>query len=371
MRWRLLRAFNPTLFFIPIILTAVGIVVIYSITYTGVTNLLLQQLTFSLIGIFLLLFFTFFDYRNLRALGPILFVAGLLLLGLVALPRFFPGLSDSSFFITSFGATRWINLGLFQLQPSEVEKLVLLIAAAALLSQEKQRSMHELVLIFLIMVIPIALVLTQPDLGTAVILAIGAGAIVLAAGFSRILMAGCGFLLVALSPLVWSVLRDYQKERLVTFLNPGSDPLGAGYNVLQSQIAIGSGGIFGRGLGFGSQSQLNFLPVAHTDFIFAGFAEATGFIGSFILIGVIALLLSQVLAVAKVAHDRFGMLLALGIGVTLFAQFFINIGMNLGLVPVTGIPLPFLSYGGTSLLVNMIALGILQSIYIRRKKITF
>jgi len=174
-------------------------------------------------------------------------------------------------------------------------------------------------------------------------------------------------ILAALSPLGWHFLQDYQKDRVVAFINPAADPQGAGYNVSQSKIAIGSGGLWGRGLGKGSQSQLNFLPVAHTDFIFAGAAEATGFFGSFFLLGLLAFLMVRVATVAKMARDDFGMYLSVGIGTVFLFQSLVNIGMNMGIMPVTGIPLPFVSHGGSSMLSNFAGIGILQSIYMRHK----
>ena len=177
--------------------------------------------------------------------------------------------------------------------------------------------------------------------------------------------------LIALSPVAWHFLKPYQKNRIEAFINPTIDPHGAGYNVSQSKIAVGSGGLWGTGLGKGSQSQLNFLPVAHTDFIFAGTAEATGFVGSLILFSLLFFLILRVINVAQTAKDDFGMYLGIGFGVMLLFQILVNIGMNIGIMPVTGIPLPFVSYGGSAMLSNMAAIGILQSIYARHKKINF
>ncbi len=177
--------------------------------------------------------------------------------------------------------------------------------------------------------------------------------------------------LLALSPLAWHFLKPYQKNRIEAFINPSIDPHGAGYNVSQSKIAIGSGGIFGTGLGKGSQSQLNFLPVAHTDFIFAGTAESTGFIGSIFLFTLLLILMIRVVNVAGLAKDDFGMYLGIGFGAMFLFQILVNIGMNMGIMPVTGIPLPFVSYGGSAMLTNMAAIGLLQSVYARHKKINF
>jgi rod shape determining protein RodA len=173
------------------------------------------------------------------------------------------------------------------------------------------------------------------------------------------------------APIVWHQLKPYQKQRIEIFLHPERDPNRTGYNVRQAEIAVGSGGLFGRGLGRGSQSQLNFLPVAHTDFIFSGYAEATGFVGSVFLLIIFGALLWRIIRIAETTTDSFGRLLAVGITAMLAVQIVVNIGMNIRLLPVTGIPLPFISYGGTSLFVNMAALGIVQSVIIRHNKMNF
>jgi len=215
------------------------------------------------------------------------------------------------------------------------------------------------------------LVLVQPDFGTAIVLIIAIISILFASQLKKIyLFAGTALVLLS-TPLLWNFLKDYQKQRIYTFLNPSSNLYGSGYNVLQSIIAVGSGGLTGKGLGQGSQSQLNFIPAARTDFIFAGWAEATGFLGSFLLIILFAILIWRIINVARVSKDNFGYYFSIGaVGILLF-QVLVNIGMNLGLMPVTGIPLPFVSFGGTAMVMNFAGIGILQSIYIRHKKINF
>jgi rod shape determining protein RodA len=177
--------------------------------------------------------------------------------------------------------------------------------------------------------------------------------------------------LLILAPIGWHFLKTYQKERIITFINPSSDPYGSGYNVTQAKITVGSGGLLGQGIGKGTQIQLNFLPVAHTDFIFASTAEALGFIGSTILLILFGFLVIRIFSLAHKAKDSFGFYLAIGWGFVLLFQVFVNVGMNLGIMPVTGIPLPFVSSGGSSMFTNMAAIGIMQSIYLRHRRISF
>jgi rod shape determining protein RodA len=234
----------------------------------------------------------------------------------------------------------------------------------------RMRWWHLLVYL-VILALPIMLIIEQPDLGTAVVVTFCALIILLMSRFPWWLWLLLLSLAFISTPLVWHQLKPYQKQRIETFLHPERDPNRTGYNVRQAEIAVGSGGMFGRGLGRGSQSQLNFLPVAHTDFIFSGYAEATGYIGSLFLLAVFGCLLWRSISIAEISGDQFGRLLAVGITAMFAVQILVNIGMNIRLLPVTGIPLPFISYGGTSLFINMIALGLLESIVLRHKKINF
>jgi rod shape determining protein RodA len=274
---------------------------------------------------------------------------------------------------SALGATRWINLGFFQFQPSEFAKIILIIVLAKYFSDHyDQMDRPRYLLISLgYALVPIALVLTQPDLGTALVL--GVIWLVMAV-VSRVRLVHLGAMVLAglaAIPLVVPHLKPYQRARIETFLNPTADPLHSGYNVVQSTIAVGSGQVFGRGLAAGSQSQLNFLPSQHTDFIFAVLGEKMGFIGGMLVILLFTALLLRAIVIAARASDRFGLLLATGVTAMLLFHVFVNIGMNIGLLPVTGIPLPFISYGGTSLLVSMLALGLLESVAVRRRKIQF
>lgn len=365
-RWQMV---DWSLYVVPLILLTLGIATIYTVSFINRgSELARDQAVFAGIGVVLMVMLTFLDYRILKSLVLPIYFVGLILLAILVVPP----LDHSTLVVTSFGATRWINLGFFQLQPSEFFKIVLILTLASYLSDKRanMKWWHVLGAIFMT-VVPVLLILKQPDLGTAIVLLVIMLAMLIVASLPKLYyyLFGAGALIS--TPLVWFLLKEYQRQRLVTFFDPGKDPLGAGYNVLQSLIAVGSGGLSGRGFGQGSQSQLNFLPVAHTDFIFAGFAEATGFVGAFVLIALYLLLFMRTVVIAKVAKDDFGMFLAMGVGAMLLFQVFVNIGMNIAIMPVTGIPLPFMSSGGTALIVIFMLLGILQSIYIRHKKITF
>jgi rod shape determining protein RodA len=352
--------FDWSLFVIPLVLVSVGIATIFSISLPGERNLALPQAIFAVIGVVSMLLLTFLDYRALKPLAPYLYGGTLLLLVLVL----FVG-------SVQFGAQRWIDIGIFQIQPSELMKPILVIFLAKLLADKSDVSWQRLIFILALTGIPILLVMRQPDAGSAILLGLALLPILFLSNLRRDQWSALIFMFLVSVPLFWGVLAPYQKQRLLTFINPRSDPFGAGYNVLQAQIAVGAGGLFGRGFGQGSQSTLQFLPVPHTDFIFAGVAEATGFVGSMVLILLFAFLIYRVIKLVWLSQDRFGSMLAAGLGSLLLFSVFINIGMNLGLAPVTGIPLPFVSYGGSALITNFAILGILQSIYLRHKKIRF
>lgn len=357
-----LRIFDWSIVVVPLLLLLLGIVVIYTVTFPTVQFALARsQIIYAIIGLLVAAALTVVDYRTWRSLAPIAYLAGVVLLIFVI----FLGSRQ-------FGASRWIDLGFFHLQPSEIFKLILIIVLARLLSGWSGTiTFGRLITLLIIAAVPTVLVFVQPDLGTAsVLLAITLGLLVVARLPWRWWLA-MGLIGAILLPVGYLHLQDYQKSRLLTFMNPESDPSGQGYNIRQAAIAIGSGGLTGQGLGQGSQSQLNFLPVAHTDFIFSGLAEATGLLGSTILLVLYVILFARSFKVAELAKDEFGMYLAAGIGIMLGFQVLVNVGMNIGLLPVTGIPLPFVSFGGTSLLVSMASVGILQSIYARHKKISF
>jgi rod shape determining protein RodA len=349
-----------SLYILPIILSVMGIAIIFSITYGTTVSLAISQGVYLILGIAIAIGLTILDYRTLKGLYLILYIIGIALLVTVL----FIGTK-------TYGASRWINLYVFQLQPSEIFKLIILITLSKLFADWENFDLKKILLSIILVLIPVFLIFKQPDLGTATVIIVGFLTILFLSPIRKIYLIIGLAVILAFSPLAWHFLKPYQKSRITAFLNPTTDPHGAGYNVAQAKIAVGSGGLMGQGLGEGSQSQLNFLPVAHTDFIFAGTAEAIGFVGSTFLIIVFILMVIRVFNVAIIAKDNFGMYLASGIGMMFLFQALVNIGMNLGIMPVTGIPLPFVSSGGSSMFTSFAAIGILQSIYRHHRKITF
>src|SRR6266702_5942107 len=265
------------------------------------------------------------------------------------------------------GAQRWIDLGFMQLQPSEFMKIALVLALARYfhsLSSETTGQLSRLIIPALMVGVPAALVLKQPDLGTAMMLC-ASGAVLFYLGGVRLWMLAVGTLATAAAaPLAWSLLRDYQKTRLTTFLDPDRDPLGAGYHILQSKIALGSGGVYGKGFLLGTQSHLSFLPEKQTDFIFTMLAEELGLVGGLTLLALYLLVIFYAFAIALRSRSQFGRLLGLGIAVTFFLYAFINIAMVMGLIPVVGVPLPLISYGGTAMITMMIGFGLIMAVHI-------
>ena len=267
------------------------------------------------------------------------------------------------------GAQRWLDLGYFGLQPSELMKIALVLALARYFhgrSIEDVRRMSQLVVPLFLIAVPAALVLRQPDLGTALMLIIAGAVIFFAAGvriWKFLIVGGCG---IAAAPIAWQFLRDYQKQRVLTFLNPENAPLGSGYHIIQSKIAFGSGGIFGKGFLQGTQSHLNFLPEMQTDFIFTMLAEEFGLVGGLALLGLYMVILVYCLAISVRCRTQFGRLVGIGITATFFLYVFINMAMVMGLVPVVGVPLPLISYGGTAMLTLLFGFGLLMGVWIHR-----
>lgn len=288
------------------------------------------------------------DARILRALAPWFYILSLALLLLTLV-----------FGVVTRGSVRWIDLGFITVQASELAKPLLAVFFAFLVSQKGDK---RFVFAFLAFFPAVFLVLIQPDLGSTIVIFAGfLGALFIAGIPFRYLLA-MGFLLVFSSPLLWGFLASYQKDRIISFLAPGADPLGAGYNSIQAMIAVGSGGFSGRGLGQGTQSQLAFLPERHTDFVFASLSEELGFLGAFLIILAFLFLFWRLAQILKNTNDAFSKALIGGVFATIFAQSAINIGMNLGLLPITGIPLPFVSSGGSSLVSMAAVLGISSSL---------
>ncbi len=319
-----------------------------------------SQLQWGAMGLGCMVFCMIFDYRHLRGLALPLFIASLAMLALVPVAG-----------KTVNGATRWLALGSFNVQPSELAKISVLIMAAKLLSRGKEPlGWQDLGLTLGMAILPVAMIIVQPDLGTALNILLLVGGMILYRGVrASILKSGLAFMLA--SPLilwkcVWPRLHDYQKLRVLTFLDPFNDPKGAGYHIIQAQIAIGSGQIWGKGFLQGTQSKLRFLPEKHTDFAIAVFGEEWGFVGCVALVCLFCLFLLSIFTTARDAKDRFGSMLAAGVFFYFFWQILINIGMVIGLMPVVGIPLPFISYGGSATLVNFCLLGLVLNISMRR-----
>ncbi len=271
--------------------------------------------------------------------------------------------------LAGMGAQRWVDLGLVTIQPSELMKLAIVLALARYFhsgSVEDIRRPLFLVVPLFMVVVPSALVLRQPDLGTALMLTIGGAVIFFLAGVRLLQFGLVGLLGLVSAPVIWQFLHGYQKKRVLNFLNPESDPLGAGYHIIQSKIALGSGGIFGKGFLLGTQSHLNFLPEKQTDFIFTMLAEEFGLIGGLGLLGLYVLLLIYGFAISLRCRNQFGRLLGMGVTTIFFLYVFINIAMVMGLLPVVGVPLPLISYGGTAMVTLLFGFGLLMCVYIHR-----
>ena len=305
----------------------------------------------------------YFDYRKLYRFVPILYGINAILLLVVK----FAGTS-------ALGAQRWIQLGPFTLQPSEFAKIIMIICLARLMAHDRSgfQTWKSLLPVAGMMALPTLLIFIQPDLGTSLVFAAITFGMLYISGLKMQLVKRAFLAFVVVFPFIWFfVLHSYQKMRILVLFNPDVDPYGSGYHVIQSKISIGSGGFIGQGLFEGTQSQLNFLPENHTDFIFSVIGEELGFVGAIFVLFLFFVLLYRTLMISRSSGDAFGSLLACGIFSMWLFQIFINVGMTLGIMPVTGIPLPFMSYGGSALLMNLLCVGLLMNIYLRRKKLMF
>jgi len=295
--------------------------------------------------------------RILRAGAPWLYALGVLLLVAVAIT------GD-----IAMGAQRWLDLGVVRFQPSEIMKIAVPLACAWYLHDRAlPPDLRPIAVAGVAILVPVLLIAEQPDLGTSLLVAAGGALVVLLAGLQLRYILGLGALLAAAVPVLWHFLHDYQRQRVLTFLNPQNDPLGAGYHTIQSQIAIGSGGVFGKGYMNGSQAQLEFLPERSTDFIFAVIGEEWGLVGLSVLIGLYLLVMARGMYIALQGQDTFSRLIAGALTLTFGVYVFVNSGMVAGLLPVVGVPLPLVSYGGTSMVTLMAGFGILMSVSSRRK----
>ncbi len=364
---RLLRRLDITVIATVAAIIVISLVIIGSATHINTPSderywFVQRQGIFAIINGLLIFFLLNFDYKMLQHYGNRLYIFNLIMLVAVMV------LGQSA-----LGAQRWIQIGPITLQPSEFSKIIMIISLAAILEDKigKLNTFKDLLPVAAYLGVPFLLVLKQPDLGTSLVFLAIFVAMIFAAGVNLRLLAmifGAG---IACLPVLWHFLKDYQKMRIMVFMNPNVDPLGSGYHIIQSKIAIGSGMFFGKGLFGGTQSQLNFLPENHTDFIFAVVGEELGFVGASILLILYLILLYRGVKIAREASDNFGMLLAVGISAMLAFHVLVNVGMTTGIMPVTGIPLPLMSYGVSSLTTNMMSIGILLNIYMRRQKILF
>jgi rod shape determining protein RodA len=362
-----IRHLDPVLLLCTLALASYGAVMIFSATAQTFEDagldpatLMKRQLIFSVAGAAVLLAVSMFDYRHLRGLAPIVYGATLLLLVVVLSP-----LGENV-----RGTKRWINLAFFQMQPSEIAKIAVIIAVAAYLAARKgEIRWLDVAITVGIVAIPSLLIFLEPDLGTMMVLVSLLGALLLVAGARIRHFVALGFMgiVAILFAMQFNLIRDYQLERITAFLDPSPDVQSEGYNLTQSKIAIGSGGMRGKGLrGENTQTSLAFVPEQETDFIFTAVGEQLGFMGSATLLGVFGLLIWRALRISAMARDLFGTLLAAGIAALWAFQMFVNVGMTLGIMPITGIPLPFVSYGGSSLITNFVAVGLLLNIHMRR-----
>ena len=362
-----LRHLDPTLIVSAVALSVFGLFMVYSATNQSLASLgedpgfyLKKQIAFLMLGVIAMIFAATFDYRLVKVYAPIAYGAVLLTLLLVLTP----------FGQETAGAQRWITFFGFQFQPAELAKLVVVAALAAYLSELREVRLEHVWRAALIAGGPMVLIFLQPDIGTMMVFgAVLISALVVAGARARHIAILVGVAIFgAIIAFNLGIVKDYQVARLRSFLDPAADPLRAGYNLQQAEIAIGAGGLFGRGYLNGSQTNLDFVPEQHTDFVFTVVGEELGFVGATVLLSLYAILLWRGFRTALMSRDSFGTLLAMGI-VTMFAfQLFINVGMTMGIMPVTGIPLPLVSYGGTSMIVNWLAVGLLLNVHMRRFK---
>ena len=348
----------------------IGLATVYSATYTskGPSSLYYRQLVWLAIGVIVMLLALVVDYHTVARYAYVLYAASLVLLLLVM-----------AFGKTGMGAQRWLAIGPFAFQPSELAKLSVTLALARYFAEDPKRGgydLRDLAIPGVMVMVPLVLVLKQPDLGTALMLLLTSSLIIMIAGIRVrsvivVLLIGATiasavFLVPPVRHGIWGKLKPYQQNRIRAFVDPGSDPLGSGYHANQSKIAVGSGQITGKGFRQGTQSQMAFLPERHTDFIFAVISEEHGLLGSGLLVILYLVLLLAGVDTATKAKDRLGVLMAGGIVSMISLYVFINVGMAVGIVPVVGVPLPLVSYGGTSIITTFLALGLLLNIQTRR-----
>ena len=359
---RFVQYFDWGLLGLAIVLGSFGLVTLYSVVNAGALApqkiLYLKQMIWFGAGLVLMVISFLFNYKLLDRYAYAVYIFCILLL--IAVLFFGKYVS---------GSQRWLVLGPISIQPSEIVKIAVIITLASYYSKNAYTrgfTLRQLFTPVILVLVPFALIVRQPDLGTALLIVLIAGSMTVFVKIERrsfLYLMATGMVTI---PLVWFLLKEYQKQRILTFLNPDRDPLGAGYHIIQSKISIGSGMLAGKGYLKGTQNALSFLPEQHTDFIFSVLAEEWGFVGSAILILLFLLLIIWGLNIAHSCRDPFGTIMAVGISAMIFWQAFVNIGMVMGLMPVVGVPLPFISYGGSSIATMMIAVGLLINVSMRR-----
>jgi rod shape determining protein RodA len=365
---RAVRHFDPVLVALACALVAFGGVLIYSASLSGHPGVgaghpLVKQLAFAMLGLGAMAAVAWADYRVYGQMATGLYGLAVLMLMAVLV------IGDSA-----YGSTRWFNFAGQQVQASEIAKILVIIALARYLA-DRQGRMDD-VRVFLMSLamtaVPAALVLIEPDMGTALVFfAVWLGMVAMAGAPVRYIMVLLGTIVACMPFAALLVLNDYQLERFKLWINPNQDPLGGGFNIIQAKIGIGSGGLFGKGITHGSQTQLDFLQTSTTDYIFTVLGEELGLLGAIVLFALFTALLFRGIRAATLSRDQFGRLIATGIVIMILFQVFINIAVNIQLVPVTGIPLPFISQGGSSLIMMFIALGLLEGIVLRHKRLEF
>lgn len=358
-----LKKLPITLIILISIICSIGFVVLYSASDSNIYPWAYKQMMIFFLFIPIMIIIAIIDIKYIFKLSYIFYIAVIILLVSVEL-----------FGSIAMGAKRWIDLGVIRLQPSEPTKLAIVLMLARYFHQLKTEDFtrfHKILLPIIGVILPVLLIIKEPDLGTGVITIIIASIIFFAVGFRVRNFMIIGIIVVTCVPVIWQVMHDYQRKRVVVFLDTEKDPLGAGYNIIQSKIAIGSGGLWGKGLSKGSQSHLDFLPEHQTDFIFATFAEEFGFVGSLFLLILYSAIIVISLMIATNCRTIFSRLMVIGITSILFSHVFINIAMVMGLLPVVGVPLPFISYGGTMMVSMLIGFGLIMNAQIHQHSSSF
>ncbi|MFN8543817.1 MAG: rod shape-determining protein RodA [Candidatus Binatia bacterium] len=358
---RLLTHFEWLLPLLALTVSGMGVATVYSATWeptvAGLTPFATRQLVSLVIGVVGMLLVTMFDYRRLERGALLVYLVGLVTVLAV------PVLGQ-----VGGGARRWIRLGPVSVQSSEIMKVALVVLLARHFARQREArvGLREAIFPLIATAIPAAAILVQPDLGSAALLGAVAMTMLVLGGVRLRWLAAMVLPVLIAAPFLWPHLKPYQQKRILMFVDPDQDPLGAGYHIIQSKIAVGSGEVWGKGFLQGTQNHLNFLPEEHTDFIFSVFAEEWGLVGGVVLMALYLIIIVRGLVVAQGARDKFGILLALGMTATVFWQVVINVGMVTGLFPVVGITLPFFSYGGSSLICLLVGTGLVMNVAMRR-----